>query len=147
MSKENNITENRHGVFVEQHRCSGDCCQLFNVHGKTINELREMLSKGNFAESEFQIPDMLIPLGYDEYVQKSKEMRHDNRQILSREEYNDNWFRCKNFDVENNLCLVYETRPDMCRTYPYCNGDKGCEYKNCTLKFEQVPQEKEVIHK
>ena len=28
------------------------------------------------------------------------------------------WFTCKNWNKETRLCMIYETRPQMCRDYP-----------------------------
>lgn len=147
MSYKQIAIENRHGTFIENHRCSGDCCQLFCIMGKTVEELKELINAGNYSANDQQIPNMIVPLSYEEYVIKANELRKDGLEIIKKDDYNNNWFRCKNYDAVEKICRIYDTRPDMCRTYPYCRGEKGCEYRNCTLNFQTIDSPKEVISK
>ena len=53
-------------------------------------------------------------------------------------------YTCKNFDPVTKNCTAYETRPEMCRDYPYGNPphSKGykpraegqCNYRDCTRR-------------
>jgi Fe-S-cluster containining protein len=42
------------------------------------------------------------------------------------------WYTCRNLQ-EDGLCAVYETRPAMCREYPY--GDQ-CMFPGCPMYTE-----------
>ena len=37
------------------------------------------------------------------------------------------YYRCTNLD-ENGLCSIYDTRPAMCRGFPY---GQACNYRGC----------------
>jgi len=127
--------KNKFGTFIEEHKCSGNCCRFFFIGGETKEGITERIKSGKYSKRDRQIPDMLIPLTFEEANKRDLLFGSGEFQMKTEEEYKNNAFTCKNLDDENGKCLIYKDRPDMCRTYPYCRGGEGCEYKNCTLKF------------
>lgn len=43
---------------------------------------------------------------------------------------NSNLWTCRHWDTETRLCTVYESRPGMCRDYPYGAACGGCSYQS-----------------
>lgn len=47
-------------------------------------------------------------------------------------------YTCKHFDKENQICTIYNDRPNMCR-----NFGEGCKYKGCNFdNLKKLEQEK-----
>lgn len=144
-------------VFVIEKRCNGDCCKFFTISGKTkveIHELRietekEILNK-KMCKEDYEylkdiifIDEMLISLGKfktNPLIDDVNNAKFDEKLFPDGVEY----FTCKHFDMDNNLCRAYDKRPNMCKNYPHNLKDGKCEYKNCTYKFYV---EKELIEK
>lgn len=47
------------------------------------------------------------------------------------------WYTCKNYDPKASKCLIYDSRPAMCRTYP---EGHACRHTGCTRTVEQAPE-------
>lgn len=82
-------------------KCSGDCCACFTLE----EDVQLVIMNGQEPDDE-TIRAMLIPLG-------------------------EGYFTCKHWDTETKLCGIYETRPEMCQTYP--EKDNPCDLPGCTL--------------
>lgn len=93
-------------------RCTGDCCRKFFLNASPqwfATRLANLkLEKRSEPEVE-QIAEMLILI-----------------ESVSEEE---NYYTCKNHDPISGDCRIYETRPKMCRDYPY-HGQR-CRYPGC----------------
>lgn len=88
--------------------CPGNCCEDMRIgEGKTRADLEK---NENWPEKD-QVLEMLV-------------------EVPGR----DDLFNCKNFDTTTRLCTIYETRPRMCRDFPYGKPcDRGCGYKQDPL--------------
>lgn len=114
--------------FKTKTRCSGHCCQDFQVRGMSrqalLHNALDSIDKGlASAEDDAFIADMLRP-------------------VIGPSLRNDRWwteahhrFGCRHFDKENKACTVYDQRPAMCRNYP--NGE-ACEFEGCTWDPEEA---------
>lgn len=77
------------------------------------------------AHSEqHQVANMLVSLGED-FVGPC---RHSYGPTGARSY----WYRCRNYDTESRLCTAYDSRPDMCRNYPYRST---CRYLDCAAPY------------
>lgn len=103
-------------------RCTGHCCRRFPLP-ISLEELRERQAQPNpgpgvvYARPKVQdgdyIADMLIALG-DGF--------HTNGEKCW-------YFTCRHHDVHTGNCLAYESRPAMCKDYPYGHP---CQHDGCT---------------
>lgn len=59
----------------------------------------------------------------------------------------DRWryfFKCKQFDVKKNKCLIHKNKPRICKDYPFYDGDKRKFNKytfyteNCGYRLRKV---------
>ena len=89
-------------------RCTGHCCRRFPIGDSTPEQWADPLWFGKAKDGQF-IADMLISLGTDDTGKYH--------------------YTCRHFNVETGNCMAYESRPDMCRDYPYGNP---CEHPDCT---------------
>lgn len=92
-------------------RCTGHCCErifLRDGDGQPIDIAKLKATPRAFVDGE-KVVDMLID--------------HPSGEP--------NVFTCRHFDRETRNCMIYETRPEVCRTYP--NG-RSCTFEGCTLE-------------
>lgn len=112
-------------------RCTGHCCRAFYLPWgpdrlkqqlKEIDEGRSFVTSTgpqSDAHAEFrQVAEMVIYIGF----QKNPDNKDPNQQP-------GHYYTCKNYDGEKGQCKIYETRPNMCRNYPYASP---CGYSSCT---------------
>lgn len=125
-------------------RCTGHCCEMFFLPftPRQLKKLKKLKRKkrmhpylkGNHVinsrhnyEDMDTIMNMVIP------ISPSREKL--NSHIGESASKNGNWYTCKNFDKETRNCKIYNTRPRMCRDFPYgilSEIDKTkCYYKSC----------------
>lgn len=111
--------------------CPGYCCAAFHWPA-TITEMRARDQAGYMDGA--QIRDMLIPLSPKQA--KERYERFSGRKVprgVFAWNNRGHHFTCKNWDEESRLCKVYETRPQMCKGYPYGNVcEHGCGFKGGT---------------
>lgn len=112
----------------EASRCTGHCCRCFVL---PCGPAELEAEKARVKDGE-QIAAMVIYLGQHE-VGWSPEAP-----ILDPAPEGHHYYTCKNFDVTTNNCRAYETRPAMCRDYPYGNP---CRYQGCTRTLEPPPSD------
>lgn len=104
------------------HLCGGACCKAFPL-SITLKELQDSLlpdAKTKFTDGE-QVAGMLIPLGEMTRNEVSEKYGVTSVRSSGGEEKCE-WFTCKNLS-EDRKCMIYETRPHLCRIYPrsYCS--------------------------
>ncbi len=102
-------------------RCTGHCCRSFvlrygaddrKIHSDWIEGWLE--EPDSMGDDTVQVLSMVIPL--DEHEDEEGELYST--------------FTCKNFDVEEQRCLIYSTRPRMCRRF---GSEVECNYEGCTF--------------
>lgn len=118
----------RNPFEVETSRCVGHCCKAFFLP-YSKEEMERKTKEGCFSPSDSQVAGMIIPLG--NFTQLSPELQamfppgeHDE---------SSNFYTCKNHDIVTGNCRVYETRPAMCKDYPYGHS---CKYIGCKRTTE-----------
>lgn len=97
-------------------RCTGHCCERFYLPW-TPAELKRRAKDHPDDKQLNQVAEMVIFLEYG-----------TNKHSLRPGQHFGNWYTCKNFDTKTRGCTIYETRPDMCREYPY---SEPCDYNVC----------------
>ena len=92
-------------------RCTGHCCRRFVLpySYQEMQERKDTITDGNV------IADMIIALEEDPRL-----VRRDGSPGFP--------FTCKHLQ-NNGDCAIYQTRPAMCRDYPY---GRPCEWDECT---------------
>lgn len=84
--------------------CDGRCCEGFHIGRETTDEVLLRLANGGVIDGEY-IEQMLVPLSAPDEP---------------------NTFGCAYWDPVTRLCTSYETRPQMCREYPYGRPCQHC---------------------
>ena len=98
-------------------RCSGKCCEIFSLpySPEDVEKQTPPLVDGEI------IKDMVIAIGPDPNLVGVY------------------LYTCRHYKALN--CSIYETRPDMCRGYPY--GSR-CGNPGCTLDQSEIGSELQV---
>jgi Fe-S-cluster containining protein len=91
--------------------CTGKCCEDFCVGTSRFKDLEDLATQSPLSEIP-DIVEMLIVIDHRE--------DHDR-------------YTCRHWNPQTHLCMIYDTRPDMCRQYPY---EGTCEH--CQLKLNQL---------
>lgn len=121
-------------------RCSGDCCKRFYLP-LTPDELKyEATREDRYEKIRFNPKEMEQIYGMVIALAPSKDSKVGVDGFSAPPE--SGWYyTCKNFDTQTGNCLIYETRPDMCRDYPfYGEGYRNrCTYENCTWEEARNP--------
>lgn len=107
-------------------RCAGDCCRRFSLPFSP-RELRRRADK--LVDGE-QVRDMVIYLGR----QRPGKMHIDWPEKHAKDKRH--YYTCKNLSADGTSCTIYETRPQVCRSFP--NGTQ-CPYKGCTWDLVNGP--------
>lgn len=90
-------------------RCSGQCC-----HGFTLSATPGVLAARRAAGDE-EAAELLGMIVYLDTTQQG-----DDEPFIR--------YSCRNLQ-ENGDCGIYDSRPSMCRRYPYCGV---CRFAGCT---------------
>lgn len=107
--------------------CAGACCSVFPLHlGQAIFKAKGRLP----AEREY-ILDMLIPLTRRQALARSRRLGYPDPPKHPKDYGH---FTCRHWDETTRLCGAYESRPAMCRDYPY---GRPCE-RGCSYQVEQL---------
>lgn len=107
--------------------CPGYCCAAFNWP-RTIRSAKKHAKEVLDGE---QIANMLIPLTPKQARERYEKFagRKVPRGIFAWKDRGHH-FTCKNWDEDSRLCKIYETRPQMCKGYPYGQVcQHGCGFK------------------
>jgi Fe-S-cluster containining protein len=108
-------------------RCTGHCCSRLTLSFGP-RRLRRMAREDKAPDIK-QIAAMLLYVGYQRVGKLSDSPEWTRKKA--------HFYRCANL-VDGN-CSIYESRPKMCREYPY--GER-CSYAKCTwsaVKSEKPP--------
>lgn len=103
-------------------RCTGHCCLRFYLPYVGAEAVAAAVLEHNIIDGAF-IVDMILPIEgpLDEY----------NSQGL---------FTCRHFDGID--CTVYESRPKMCKDYPY---GRPCTNSECTMENRGLAHANELV--
>lgn len=99
--------------------CRGECCRW-----------------GGFVwvtEEEIQAISELMKMDLEAFV--NTYVKASYRRLSLQERLRDGEYHCCLFDPFNNRCLVYQARPEQCRTFPFWDVYK----KNTRLLLEICP--------
>lgn len=98
--------------------CDGACCALFPLSAP----YQRLLDEPETIQDGDYLADMLVPLTHRQAVARGKRFDSSFHVTADRE-----WFSCRHWDEKTRLCKAYESRPSMCRRYPYGRPcDQGC---------------------
>src|SRR3954467_12700015 len=100
-------------------RCTGHCCERFYLPFNPV-QLQDKALKNPDDKQLQQVAGMVTHL-------ETETVYHPTLPKLKTGEKN--WYTCKNYIKETHSCGIYETRPNMCKEYPY---GSPCQYKTCT---------------
>lgn len=106
-------------------RCSGHCCRRFTLlySPEELAIFRQRTADGEATCEDIEIIEpMVIYLGKHNY----------DPQLGTPVDAPMHHYTCKNFDEASGDCRIYETRPGMCRNFPY---DGSCRFRGCTSEF------------
>ena len=95
-------------------KCDGSCCERFYI-GQSQEELAQLAIDYPDDPDSQEIAKMVILLGPSDH-QEGK--------------VGGFWYTCKNWDDQTRLCKIYESRPQMCRDYPYSSPCVNCGWEN-----------------
>lgn len=129
--------------MATEDRCTGHCCEMFTLpFGPDELTARCASEDRKLVDGEI-IRDMVVYLG-------PTDKHPGDGTPLGRTVY---LYTCRHFDRERHDCRIYETRPRMCREYPY---GKRCLYPACTWaaaregrvdgQGNELPAQLEVAH-
>jgi len=131
-------------MSTEIQRCTGSCCVAFMLpegpefYKKDYEVYLEWVkdkAKSRPSTTEIEIiSPMLIYHGLGWWYYTTDTFLSEKEEPTWKEDGCDpptHHYTCKHFDVETRDCTIYESRPNMCRLYPY---DGVCKLKGCTFK-------------
>jgi Fe-S-cluster containining protein len=107
-------------------RCTGHCCQRFHLP-YTPEELADAHHRA-IVNEEPETSDLRMIGLMVRYVGPDIGLDCNGDQRPPALFPQGAWYTCSHF-VDGN-CSIYETRPRMCREYPY--RAPGCKYRDCT---------------
>ncbi len=108
-------------------RCTGACCTRFAFTGKgtTPEEIVGFIREN--GRDGAQIADMILPL-----YPLIPGAEYPTGNVVLEKPVGGGWvFTCKHFNLETRDCGIYESRPEMCREYPYrspCEHGERCTW-------------------
>lgn len=113
--------------IIEGKRCT-TCCQALGLQvNKPVREwIKYSRSNKNITpiEDTHKIVSMLIPIS-------KRRAKKINPYIFSIFDSRYSYFKCKNLTLKG--CGIYESRPNMCKGYPYYGKSKE-QFLNLKLK-------------
>lgn len=129
--------------------CTGHCCAAFYLPWE-LSELRERVQNTPNAEIDYpemtQIADMVIPLTSEQAKERLERYGspHEENVDPENDPHQGQRFTCKHWDEETMLCGIYETRPNMCRGYPYGGEcEHGCSHRGTPIQELLMEQEED----
>lgn len=104
--------------------CTGACCCTFAL---------DMGKLGPDSDGDF-IRDMVVPLAPDQVLPRLLAFGYPvpaakagtTCEDLAPDEPPATFFTCRHWDEGTRLCTAYETRPQMCRRFPYAKECHAC---------------------
>ena len=114
---------------VEVTRCTGHCCRAFVLMGYSPAEIEQRVLRPDPDQPEMQdgvqVLEMVIPLGEFASVEEAGQGVASTADPTGKMSH---FYTCRHYKHEQ--CAIYESRPAMCRDYPYRN--EPCRYVGCT---------------
>jgi len=94
--------------------CCGACCKLA-VNGYSYTQLKQRALKGDKFSEDFV--SVFVPYELEE---DAKKVNPEYFELLNKLVDDDKiyYYYCPKLD-ENNLCTIYENRPDICKDFPH----------------------------
>jgi Fe-S-cluster containining protein len=89
--------------------CAGSCCRWGGYVWVTESDLEAMAELMNLSLERFA----------NEYIKAAY------GRLSIQERLRDGEYHCALFNPSTNRCLVYEVRPEQCRTFPFWDQFKG----------------------
>lgn len=102
-------------------RCSGHCCRAFTLPYSP----EQLLQPDRLLEDGDVIRGMLVFL---KEANEGDPHPTDPVQTTAGRKW---YYTCKHLDDQSGNCMIYATRPMMCRDYPYGNE---CKFSGCTME-------------
>ena len=97
--------------------CRGECCRWGGYVWVSEEEIQAMAEQMNMGLEAFA----------DEYIKAAY------GRLSLQERLRDGEYHCCLFDSFNNLCLVYQARPEQCRSFPFWDA-----YRDKTRKLLEI---------
>lgn len=94
-------------------RCTGHCCRRFTLPFTPTG----ILQRRSQMEDGDLVADMVIPIGFS--------CDAPSGEVLGEPCW---WYTCCHL-LPSGDCAIYESRPEVCRSYPY---GSPCKYPGCT---------------
>jgi Fe-S-cluster containining protein len=125
-----------------KHKCNGDCCRMFPLIGKKKYTYKNIKVIGKHTKSKElkTIANMVVPLSKDEVRKRFKKIfsfDFDKMRYKDKEKFSGDLFTCKHFNDEESKCMIYDTRPALCKAHPHTLTDGKCGYPNCGMEYEE----------
>lgn len=98
----------------------GMCCRAIPM-SKSLSEIKEIASNGLNSDAKF-IVDNWEEITYDDAVKINPSIARKPASINRKR--NRNYFSCTQIK-DDNTCGIYESRPNICKSYPYRSGRYG----------------------
>ncbi|KKK79505.1 hypothetical protein LCGC14_2832790, partial [marine sediment metagenome] len=116
---------------VETARCTGHCCREFPLpfgpeklkEQCRRNGQRNDITKAPVLDGDV-IADMVVYRGF-------RRWSCDNIAEELQAQSEMHFYTCRHFDKESGDCAIYETRPRMCKDYPYRGT---CGHSDCARR-------------
>ncbi len=126
-------------------RCEGHCCRAFFLAQTpaVLRALADDASPIDAAELR-QIADMIVPIrevwGGDPSPMDDRFHTYESFNAIGKRDMGHPpigaLYTCRNFDERSGQCTSYETRPGMCRDFPYTHR---CPFRGCTWSAVKGP--------
>jgi Fe-S-cluster containining protein len=113
--------------------CAGYCCAVFTFTS-TPAQIRERIAEKKCSRDDPMLADMLIPLSFEDAQARAAEFHLPSSPAIAevaRWTEDTPLYTCKHWDETTRLCTIYESRPMMCRDFPYGREcGHGCGFCN-----------------
>lgn len=104
--------------------CTGQCCAVFYVPWHKD----ELAATTPIDPDDVTLKQMLIPLTRREV--RARRAKFGISPTTLGEDTEGHWYKCRHWDEDTRLCTIYDSRPTMCRDFPYARKcDYGCDYR------------------
>ena len=110
-----------------KNRCTGVCCAVFTLPYNP-SELLKIKGMSRDPDAD-QIIEMVISLPDLAMVRERERRFGIPSRDFDEDTYGGRFYTCKYWDEITLKCTIYETRPRMCRDFPYGEScPHGCDH-------------------
>ena len=109
-------------------QCTGACCAVFWLP-YTPENLRKRAAEANAGSDLPYIADMVISLSPRKARKRATEFGLDWPKLKIGDDNADQVYTCRHWDEGSRRCSAYETRPRLCRDYPYEGECRHCGFR------------------